>query len=72
MFCPGTIFLEEEFLIFYQECKENVSTFSSSFRLVPYNVSGIPDTLWPTMWPECEKFVSLNEDAYSLGDYLNS
>ena len=63
MFCPGTIFLEEEFLIAYQEHEENVSTFRSSFRLVPHNVSGIPATLWLTMWKECEEFVSLNEDA---------
>ena len=64
MFCPGTIYLEEEFLISYQECEENVSTYPSSFRLVTHNVSGIPATLWLTMWTECEKFVSLNEDPY--------
>ena len=58
--------MEEEFLISYQECEENVSTFPSSFRLVPHNVSGIPATLWLTMWPECEEFVSLNEDTYYL------
>jgi len=29
MFCPGTIFLEEEFLISFQEFEENVSTFLS-------------------------------------------
>ena len=46
------------------ECEEVVRTFPSSFRLVPHNVSGIPATLWLTMWPECEEFVSLNEDAY--------
>ena len=54
----------EKFLISYQECKENVSTFPSSFKLVPHNVSGIPATLWPTMWEECEENASLNEDAY--------
>ena len=64
MFCPGTIFLGEDFLISYQECEENVSTFPSSFRLVSQNVSGIPATLWLTMWMGCEEFVSLNEDAY--------
>ena len=41
MFCPGNIKFEEEFLISYQECEENVSTFPSVFRLVPYNVSHI-------------------------------
>ena len=46
------------------ECEEIERTFPSSFRLVPHNVSGIPATLWLTMWPECEEFVSLNEDAY--------
>ena len=46
------------------ECEEIERTFPSSFRLVPYNVSGILATLWLTMWPECEEFVSLNEDAY--------
>ena len=46
------------------ECKEFVRTFPSSFGLVPHNVSGIPATLWLTMWTECEEFVSLNEDAY--------
>ena len=65
MFCNGTIFVEEEFLISYQEC-ENMSTFPSSFRLVPHNVSRIPATLWLTMWTECEEFVSLNEDPYCL------
>ena len=64
MFCCGTIFLEEGFLIFYQECEESVRTFPSSFRLVPHNVSGISATLWLTMWTECEEFVSLNEDPY--------
>ena len=44
------------------ECKEIERTFPSSFRLVPHNVSGIPATLWLTMWTECEEFVSLNED----------
>ena len=63
MFSRGTIFLEEGFLISYQECEENVSTFLSSFRLVPHNVSGILLTLWLLMWPECEEFVTLNEDA---------
>ena len=53
-------FLENSYL----ECEENVRTFPSSFRLVPHNVSGIPPTLWLTMWPEFEEFVSLNEDAY--------
>ena len=38
-------------------------SFPSSFRLVPHNVSGIPPTLWPTMWQKCDEFVSLNEDA---------
>ena len=66
MFSSGTIFLEEESLISHQKCEENVSTFQSSFRLVPHNVSGIPATLWLTIWPECEEFVSLNEDAYCL------
>ena len=65
MFSRGTIFLEEGFLISYQECEENVRSFPSSFRLVPHNVSGIPATLWLTMWTECEEFVSLNEEAYS-------
>ena len=46
------------------ECEEIVRTFPSSFRLVPHNVSGIPATLWLTMWTECEEFVSLNEDPY--------
>ena len=64
MFSHGTIYLEEGFLFSYQECEENVSTFPNSFRLVPHNVSGIPATLWLTMWPECGEFVSLNEDAY--------
>ena len=52
-------FLENSYL----EFEENVRTFLSSFRLVPYNVSGIPPTLWPTMWQECEENVRLNEDA---------
>ena len=64
MFSHGTIFVEEGFLISYQECEENVSTFLSSFRLVPHNMSGIPATLWLTMWMEFEEFVSLNEDPY--------
>ena len=55
-------FLENSYL----ECEENVRTFSSSFRLVLHNVSGIPPTLWPTMGQECEENVSLNEDAYCL------
>ena len=63
MFSTGTIFLEEEFLISYQECEEIVRSFPSSFRLVPHNVNGIPPTLWLTMWPECGENVSLNEDA---------
>ena len=63
MFCPGTFFGGEEFLISYQECEKNVSTFPSSFKLVPHNVSGILAILWLTMWPECEEFVSINEDA---------
>jgi len=63
LFCHGTILLEEEFLISCQKCEENVSTSPSSFRLVSHNVSGIPATLRLTMWPECEEFVSLNEDA---------
>ena len=71
MFCRGTIFLEAEFLISYQECRGNVGTFPSSFRLVPHNVSGIPATLWLTMWPECEEFVRLKEDAYS-GEILKN
>ena len=50
------------------ECEEIVRTFLSSFRLVPHNVSGIPATLWLTMWKECEEFVSLNEDPYCLLD----
>ena len=45
------------------ECEEIERTFRS-FRLVPNNVSGIPATLWLTMWTECEEFVSLNEDPY--------
>ena len=53
-------FLENSYL----ECEENVRTFPSSFRLVPHNVSGIPATLWLTIWTECEDFVSLNEDPY--------
>ena len=64
MFFTGTIFLEEEFLISYQECEEIVRSFPSSFRLLLHNVSGIPPTLWPTMWQECKENVSLNEDAY--------
>ena len=48
------------------ECEEIVRAFPSSFRHVPHNVSGIPATLWLTMWTECEEFVSLNEDAYCL------
>ena len=66
MFLTGTIFLEEEFLISYQECEEIVRSFPSSFRLVPHNVSGIPPTLRLTMLPECEENVSLNKDAYSV------
>ena len=66
MFSRGTIFLEEGFLISYQECEENVRSFLSSFRLVSHNVSGIPATLWLTMWMECEEFVSLNEDALKV------
>ena len=27
-------------------------------------MSGIPPTLWPTMWQDCEENVSLNEDAF--------
>ena len=61
MFFSGTIFLEEEFLLSFMECEENVRTFPSSFRLVPQNVSA--PTLWPTMWQECEENVSLNENA---------
>ena len=57
-------FSDEGFLISQQERGENVRSFPSSFRLVPHNVSGIPATLWVTMWPECEEFVSLNENAY--------
>ena len=63
MFSCGTIFLEEVFLISYQECEENVRSFPSSFRLLPHNVSGNLATLWLTMWTECEDFVSLNKDA---------
>ena len=48
------------------ECEEIERTFPSSFRLVPHNVSGIPATLWLTMWTECEEFVSLNEDTLLL------
>jgi len=48
----------------YQECKKIVRSFLSSFRLVPHNVNGMPPTLWPTMWLECEENVGLNEDAY--------
>ena len=58
-------FLENSYL----ECEENVRTFPSSFRLVPHNVNGIPPTLWPTMRPDCEENVSLNEDAYWM-EYL--
>jgi len=65
MFSCGTIFLEEGFLISYQECEENVRSFPSSFRLVLHNVSGILAMLWLTMCLECEEFMSLNEDAYS-------
>ena len=50
----------------YQECEETVRSFLISLRLVPHNVNSIPFTLWPTMWPECEENVSLNEDAYCL------
>ena len=50
----------------YQKCEEIVTNFLSSFRLVPYNVNGIPPTLWLTMWPECEQKVSLNEDGYCV------
>jgi len=46
----------------YQECEENVRSFPSALRLVPHNVSGIPPTLWSTMWGECEENVSLNEE----------
>ena len=63
MLSRETIFLEEGFLFSYQECEENVRSIPSSFRLVPHNLSGIPATLWITMWTECEEFVSLNEDA---------
>ena len=65
MFFDASIFLEDDFLLLensYLKCEENVRTFPSSFRLVPHNVSGIPVTLWLTMWTECEEFVSLNED----------
>ena len=48
----------------HQECEEIVRRFPSSFRLVPHDVNGIPPTLWPTMWLECEENVSPNEDAY--------
>ena len=61
-------FLENSYL----ECEENVRTFPSSFRLVPHNVSGIPPTLWPTMWQECEENVSLNEDPYCQGEFGRS
>ena len=49
----------------YQDCEEIEigRSFPSSFRLVPHNVNGIPPTLWPTKWLECEENVSLNEDA---------
>ena len=43
------------------ECEEIERTFPSSFRLVPHNA-----TLWLTMWTECEEFVSLNEDPFSV------
>ena len=43
-----------------KECEEIVRSFPSSFRLVPHNVNRIS----PTMWPECEENVSMNEDAY--------
>ena len=56
-------FLEEEFLLNYQECEEIVRSFLSLFRLVPHNAYGIPPTFWLTMWPECEQNVSLNEDV---------
>ena len=49
--------MEEEFLLSFMECKENVKTFPSSFRLVPHNVSGIQLTMWGT---------NLNEDSYFL------
>ena len=62
----GTIFFEEEFLLSYLECEENVRTFLSSFGLVPHNMSGIPPTLWLTMWQECEEKMSPNEDALCL------
>ena len=52
------------------ECEEIERTFPSSFRLVPHNVSGIPATLWLTMWTECEEFVSLNEDPYCHYGYF--
>ena len=64
MFFTGTIFLEDEFLISYLECEKIVGSFLSSFRLVPHNVSGIPPTLWLTMWQEYEEIVSLNDDAH--------
>ena len=54
----------------YLEYEENVRTFPSSFRLVPHNVSGIPATLWLTIWTECEEFVSLNEDPYCEDRHL--
>ena len=54
------------------ECEEIERTFPSSFRLVPHNVSGIPATLWLTMWTECEEFVSLNEDPYCVSMQTNS
>ena len=66
MFSHGTIYLEEGFLISYQECEEIVRSFPSSFRLVPHNVRGITATLWLTMWTECEESESLNEEAYCL------
>ena len=50
----------------YKECEEIVRNFLSSFRLVPHNVNGIPDTSLATMWQEFEENVSLNEDAYTL------
>ena len=52
------------------ECEEIERTFPSSFRLVPHNVSGIPATLWLTMWTECEEFVSLNLDALCVSAWV--
>ena len=48
------------------ECEEIERTFPSSFKLVPHNVSGIPATLWLTMWTEREEVASLNEDPLCL------